>query len=175
LSWFWTHLERASPSEILDISLKYCADRMSFGLAVEQCEELAMWFVRANDAALALEARKDAHERPTRIVRTSKKTRGNEGRPSALQDGCENISHIDVQADIGKVVRFALSESGYGDSRQALSISSGTACLSFGIYADAMENISAWLIAVKYAVGVVRARKEKLARLLEKELRSLHT
>jgi hypothetical protein len=163
------------PGEILDISLKYCAERMSFGLCVEQLEELAAWLARANKAALALRARNDTDEKTTRIMHNSKRTCGNERRRPTPKNPRTEISHIDIPVDIGETARFSLNETGYGDSRQALAISLGTVCLSFGLYDRDKEQIVGWLIAAKYAVGVVRARKEKFIRVLEKEFRGLHT
>jgi hypothetical protein len=95
--------------------------------------------------------------------------------PQKVQDWTEEVSRIEIQSEEGDVIVFALDAYGMGVPSNSLTISI-EACpeaMSFGIGAQEMEKLAAWLLAAKYEERALRAEKEKHARKLEKERRSL--
>ncbi len=95
--------------------------------------------------------------------------------PHKVHDWHEEVSRIEIQSEEGDVIIFALDAYGVGVPNKSLTISI-EACLEglcFGIDGPEMDKLAAWLLAAKYEERALRAEKEKHARKLEKERRSL--
>jgi hypothetical protein len=96
--------------------------------------------------------------------------------PKSIHEWHERVSQTEIETDEGDVIVFTLDAYGMGVPSQILDISIKYCAegLSFGIGSDQMDKLADWLLTTKYLERTLRERKEKKARKLEKERRSLH-